>query len=333
MASIPEHRDAIANSPGDLLLAVDAGGTKTAAWLVDLNEPESRRVLGQGRAGAGNPLSVGFDEATRAVTAAIAAARNDAHYPGGRVARLILSIAGAANESVGKQFVDWVRSLGLAERVAVVADVLPVLAAGTPHCVGVAVIAGTGSVAFGRNADGKTQLCGGWGFLVGDDGSGYYVGRSALSHTLHNLERDYGSDLLTTAVTGALGASSIMEVTKTVYTSPDPRAMIASLAPIVVKMADARVAEAEEILDRAGHALADLVGRTADLLDLADEPFTLAAAGGLLVGSKRLRNELQSWLQKLHVQCQITVVDAPLEGCVRLAAPEFAGSLVKWHDT
>ncbi|HJQ82144.1 MAG TPA: BadF/BadG/BcrA/BcrD ATPase family protein [Lacipirellulaceae bacterium] len=330
MASIPEHRDAIANSPDDLLLAVDAGGTKTAAWLVDLNGPESHRVLGRGRAGAGNPLSVGFDEATRAVTAAIVAARNEANYPGKCVGRLILSIAGAANESVGKQFVDWVRSLGLAERVAVVSDVLPVLAAGTPHCVGVAVIAGTGSVAFGRNAGGKTQLCGGWGYLLGDEGSGYFVGQSALRHALNNLERQSVADPLTAAVTGALGASSIMDVTKAVYTSADPRATIASLAPIVVEVADEYGAEAEAILDGAGDLLAGLVARTADLLDLTDKPFALAVAGGLLGGSKRVREKLQSWLESAAMQCDMTIINEPLEGCVRLAAPEFAGTLVKW---
>jgi N-acetylglucosamine kinase-like BadF-type ATPase len=331
MASIPEHRDSIANSPGDLLLAVDAGGTKTAAWLVDLDQPESRRVLGRGRAGAGNPLSVGFDEATRALTAAIAAARNDANYPGGRVARLILSMAGAANESVGKQFVDWVRSLGLAEQVAVVSDVLPVLAAGTPHCVGIAVIAGTGSVAFGRNAEGETQLCGGWGYLLGDEGSGYYVGHLAIWRALNKLELNSIPDPLTAAILGALGANSIMDVTKAVYTSADPRAIVASIAPIVVELAEAHVAEAESILYAAGDLLGRLVLRTANLLDLTDQPFALGAAGGLIVGSKHVREQLQTWSRKFHLQCEMTVVNEPLEGCVRLAAPEFAGTLVTWH--
>jgi N-acetylglucosamine kinase-like BadF-type ATPase len=333
MASPPEHRDPIANPLGDWLLAVDAGGTKTSAWFVDLRRPDSRQVLGRGRAGAGNPLSVGFDEATRAVTAAIAAARGDAMYPGDRIGSLILSIAGAANETVANQFVDWVRSLGLAERVAIVSDVLPVLAAGTPHCVGIALIAGTGSVAFGRNAEGKTQLCGGWGYLLGDEGSGYYVGQSALWHTLNNLERNSVSDPLTAAMTGALDAESIMDVTKAIYTSSDPRATIASLASIVVDVAERQVPEAEAILDAAGDLLAGLVGRTADLLDVNDQPFALAVAGGLLVGSKRVREQLQSWLQRFSMQVEMTVVDEPLSGCVRLAAPQFDGKLVKWHDT
>jgi hypothetical protein len=91
--------------------------------------------------------------------------------------------------------------------------------------------------------------------------------------------------------------------------------------------------EAEAILDGAGDLLAGLVGRTADLLDLTDQPFALAVAGGLLVGSNRVREQLQSWFQRLSMQCEITAVDEPLSGCVRLAAPEYDGRLVKWHDT
>jgi N-acetylglucosamine kinase-like BadF-type ATPase len=333
MASIPEHRDSIADSTGDLLLAVDAGGTKSAAWLVDLNQPEACQVLGRGRAGAGNPLSAGFDEAARAVTAAIAEARNEASYSRKRVGRLILSIAGAANETVAKQFVDWARSLGLAERVAVVSDVLPVLAAGTSDCIGVAVIAGTGSVAFGRNAEGKTRLCGGWGYLLGDEGSGYWVGQFALWHALSRLERYSVLDPLTVDVINALGAETVMDVTRAVYTSPDPRAAIAAIAPIVVNAAEAHDREAESILGGAGERLASLVARTADLLDLTDQPFGLALAGGLLVGSKQVREQIQSWLERFSMQCDMTVVAEPLEGCVRLAAPEFDGSLVKWHNT
>jgi hypothetical protein len=69
------------------------------------------------------------------------------------------------------------------------------------------------------------------------------------------------------------------------------------------------------------------------LLDLTDQPFALAVAGGLLVGSNRVREQLQSWFQQFSMQCDMTVVDEPLTGCARLAAPEFDGTLVKWHDT
>jgi N-acetylglucosamine kinase-like BadF-type ATPase len=323
-----------AKSPADeLLLAVDAGGTKTAAWLVDLKRPGTSRILGRGRAAAGNPLSVGLEDATRALTEAIATARGDAKRPRDQIGRLILSIAGAANEAIGKQFVDWVRPLGMAEQVAVVSDVLPVLAAGTPQCIGVALIAGTGSVAFGRNARGRTQLCGGWGYLLGDEGSGYFVGQQALAHALKNLEGNSASNPLAVAVLNALGAESIMDVTKAVYTSSDPRATIASLAPIVVDAADDDQPEAETIIDAAGMHLAELVARTAGSIGLTGSRFPLAVGGGLLGSSTLMQESVARWLQKHALECEISVVEEPLAGCVRLSAPEFAGTLVKWHDT
>src|SRR3954447_26389415 len=81
----------------ELFLAVDTGGTKTAACLVDLLAPQENCVLGRGRGSAGNPFSVGFAEATRAIGSAIDQARSAADQEVGRVSRLMLSIAGAAN--------------------------------------------------------------------------------------------------------------------------------------------------------------------------------------------------------------------------------------------
>src|SRR4051795_11002162 len=136
----------------ELFVAVDTGGTKTAACLVDLNAPQDSCVLGRGRGSAGNPFSVGFEEATRAIGAAIEQACSAADQDCERVSRLMLSIAGAANPQISQQFVRWAHETYQADQVAIISDVLPILAAGTQNCCGIALIAGTGSIAFGRNA-------------------------------------------------------------------------------------------------------------------------------------------------------------------------------------
>jgi N-acetylglucosamine kinase-like BadF-type ATPase len=319
----------------ELLLAVDTGGTKTLACLVDLNAPEDRQILGRGRSSAGNPFSVGVAEATRAIGRAMAQARSAAPEASGRIARLILSIAGAANHQMSEQFVRWAGDTKQADRVAIVSDVLPILAAGTPNCCGIALIAGTGSIAFGRTADGRTKRCGGWGYLLGDEGSGYSVGRSALWHTLRDLESEtlWHPDSLTGAVVSALGAKSVMELTKAVYTSSDPRAFIASLSRVVVAQGERGETKAEAILDSAATELAELVARTAELLDGSMVPIPLAVGGGFLVSSKRLREQLVEWLHRFKVECEMVLVDDPLQGCIRLADPKFAGTLVNWHTT
>jgi len=317
----------------ELFLAVDTGGTKTAACLVDLNAPQDNCVLGRGLGSAGNPFSVGFAEATRAISSAIEQACAAAHQDCKRVPRLMLSIAGAANPQISQQFVSWAHKSYHSDQVAIVSDVLPILAAGTPNCSGIALIAGTGSIAFGRTADGRTKRCGGWGYLLGDEGSGYSVGRSALSHALREMECEtvWHPNSLTEAIVSKLQVKTVFELTKRVYTNDDPRSFIASLTPLVVAAAEHGDKKAEAILDWAATELAELVARTADLLDGSDGPIPLALGGGFLIRSQRLQEQLLEWLRKFKVKYEAKLVTDPLEGCIRLADPQFAGTLVNWH--
>ncbi len=318
----------------ELFLAVDTGGSKTAACVADLNAPQETCILGHGRSTAGNPFSVGFAEATRAIASAIEQACTAAEQDCERVSRLILSIAGAANPQISQQFVHWAHDTYQVDQVAIVSDVLPILAAGTPNCCGIALIAGTGSIAFGRAADGRTKRCGGWGYLLGDEGSGYSVGRSALSHALRELECEtlWHPKSLTEAVVSKLHVKTVTELTKTVYTNADSRSFIASLAPLVVTAAEHGDKKAEAILDWAATELAELGARTADLMDGSDEPISLALGGGFLVRSHRLQEQLGEWLHKFKVEHVAKLVTDPLEGCIRLADSQFAGTLVTWHD-
>ncbi len=316
----------------ELLVAVDTGGTKTAACVVDANAPQD--ILGRGHDTAGNPFSVGFAEATRAIGSSIDDARNAAQCGSGHISRLVLSIAGAANPQISQQFVHWAHDTFHVDQVAIVSDVLPILAGGTPDCCGIALIAGTGSIAFGRAADGRTKRCGGWGYLLGDEGSGYSVGRSALSHALRDLECEavWHPNSLTEAVVSEFQVKSVTELTKAIYTSSDPRSFIASLAPLVVTAAEHGDKKAEAILDWAATELAELVARTADLMDGSEGPISLALGGGFLVQSRRIQQQLIEWLHKFKVKHEARLVTDPLEGCVRLADPQFAGTLVTWHQ-
>jgi N-acetylglucosamine kinase-like BadF-type ATPase len=314
----------------DLLLVVDAGGTKTAAWLVDQSKSDNGRVLGRGRASAGNPLSIGFTESTRAIVEAVAGALAEAKHDG-RPALAMLSIAGAANPRLRDHFLDWAQSEKLAKRIAVVPDVLPVLAAGMQDCCGVALIAGTGSVALARSAGGHSTIFGGWGYLLGDEGSGYSIGRAALRSALYCMESGSVRSPLVQAVLEKTTVNSVMELTKAVYEQPFPRTAIAAIAPLVVQAAHNGEADANVILDEAARELANLVSRAVRCLKLQDGSVKLAASGGLLVSSQRLQQSLESEFKRGGFSLEMQVIEEPLEGCIRLAAPKFAESLIKWQ--
>jgi N-acetylglucosamine kinase-like BadF-type ATPase len=316
----------------DFLLAVDAGGTKTTAWLVDVSSAAANQVLGCGRSTGGNPLSVGFDDATRAIVDAVAQAHSTANRPVAQVGRIIMSIAGSADQDVREKLVAWAHATKLAHQVAIVSDFLPVLAAGTPDCRGVALISGTGSSAFARNADGRMARCGGWGYLLGDEGSGFAIGRAALKHTLDALELQLSPDALAQTVLNLLDANSVSDLTRVVYSSDDLRARIAAVAPLVVAAAEHSDSVAGAILDAAACDLANLAIRAARVVNLAEDHVTIAVSGSVLVNAMPLRDRLDEKLRELGLDCTIAVVDEPLQGCVRLAAPEFVGKLVVWQD-
>jgi N-acetylglucosamine kinase-like BadF-type ATPase len=316
----------------NLLLALDAGGTKTTAWLVESYGADRTRVIGRGKSSGGNPLSVGFADATRAISDAVEQAVTEAGLTGAPIARAILSIAGAADADMRTKIVQWAYESNLSEQVAIVSDFLPVLAAGTRDCVGVAVVSGTGSSAFARAADGRTARCGGWGYLLGDEGSGFAIGRAALQRALRGLESGASPDSLSRKVLATVLANSVSEVTNNVYKCADSRAKIAALAAIVISAADQGDADAKVVLESAARDLAEIVGRAARLvgLDQRQYPIDVAASGGVLVSSKTVRDGLCAELRNCGLICKLRVVDEPLEGCVRLATSEHEKPLVEW---
>ncbi len=319
------------SSAGDLLVVVDAGGTKTAAWLVDPSQTDENQVLGRGRASAGNPLSVGFSESTCAIADAVTRAFEGAGIEVGCASQAVLSIAGAANERLREQFIDWARAGRFADRVAIVSDVLPVLAAGTPDCQGIALISGTGTVAYAGRGDGKTFLHGGWGYLLGDEGSGYAIGREALRHALLALEMNAHRTNLTETVLKELGVRSTLEVTRTIYGNPHPRVAIAAIASAVIALADSDDADAQAIMDGAAAELAKLVVRATQSIELVESPLALAAAGGVLLSSRRLQMQLEVELRRCGQEFALKLVEEPLLGCIRLTDGKYAGKLVNWH--
>lgn len=315
---------------GRLLVVVDAGGTKTAAWLVDPDKPKEKQVIGRGRAAAGNPLSVGFSDSTCAIADAVTRAFQSAGVELGCASRALLSVAGAANEQLREQFIDWARAGRFADRIAIVSDVLPVLAAGTPECCGIALISGTGSVAYGRGANGKVCLRGGWGYLLGDEGSGYAIGRSALQLALLALEMEAPRTPLVDAVLQHLGVNRTLGLTRAIYGSGHPRVTIAAIAPHVIALAEGGDDEAQAIIDGAAEELIKVVDRTVQSIEPVEPPIYLAVAGGVILSSKRLQQQLSIALRRSGLNCTMQIVSEPLEGCVRLAASNCAGSLVRW---
>jgi N-acetylglucosamine kinase-like BadF-type ATPase len=164
-------------------------------------------------------------------------------------------------------------------------DALIALWGGLAGRDGVAVLAGTGSIALARSADGREGRAGGWGYLLGDEGSGYWLGREAVTAYLRKLEGRASASVLSDLVSQALGrqAHSVPHVIGWLNADQSQVARLANLAPLVSQAAQAGDLLARDILSRAGEALADLATSAVRQVwgDAVPRALTVACCGGV----------------------------------------------------
>src|SRR5881227_1543182 len=158
-------------------LGVDGGASKTAALVID----ESGKSLGSGVAGPSNHLRVGIETAARNIERAVNKALVAADVASREIAWAYCGIAGADHPAHRQEVVDSLEIFFPRGNFTVDNDARIALTGAIGFGSGVVVIAGTGSVAFGRNGTGKEARAGGWGPTIGDEGSGYAIARQGLA--------------------------------------------------------------------------------------------------------------------------------------------------------
>ncbi len=159
-----------------VVLGIDAGGSKTRALVAS---PDGQ-VIGSGEAGPANYQSTGQAAAFQALAQAVGQALETARIDIQQVASLCLGAAGIDRPEDFAVFQGWAVQAFPRARLHLANDAQIVLAAGTPEGWGLVIISGTGSIAYGRTAQGAIARAGGWGYLLGDEGSGYSIGLQAL---------------------------------------------------------------------------------------------------------------------------------------------------------
>lgn len=322
-------------APG-LVLGVDGGGSKTVAWLAEvdsttspggpggtLERRHSPRILGRGAAGASNFQTVGRRAALENVGQAVEAAFRDAGRPAGPVACAVLALAGCDRAENLRALEQWASARHLAASLQIVHDAASVLAAGTPEGWGVALIAGTGSFAFAQRPDGFSTRAGGWGYLLGDEGGGYWLAMEGLRAAARAAEARGPETTLLHAFLKHFELNEPLELISAVHRSADDRAALAGLAELVLAEAD-HDAVARAIVDRAGDELAGLVASVVRRAGLTC-PFPLAMAGGVLVHGRALRDRVAERLESEGLEPHPTsLVPEPVAGAVWLAAHQLA---------
>jgi N-acetylglucosamine kinase-like BadF-type ATPase len=292
--------------PG-FFLGVDGGQSSTTAAIGD----ETGRIVGVGRGGPSNHVST--PEGRAKFVGAIQSAVQAACGPGGLDAgsiRFTSACLGLSGGPADKEPI--VREILASERTLVTDDAQIALAGATAGEPGVVVIAGTGSIAFGRNSVGGTARAGGWGYLFGDEGGAFWIACQAVRAALR-WEEGWGVPTsLRARLLDSTGTRNINDLLHRCYTAAFPRPRVASLSIVVNQAAEVGDPVALEILHEAARELALLAVAVRGQLFEAGEATPVAYSGGVF-GSRILLGSFRAWM-------------APEVG-VRVTAPVYGPSI------
>lgn len=302
------------------VVGIDGGGTKTRGIVADERGDRIAEATGPGstvKPGlAGNSAEV------------IAAVVRDALEEGGitdsRPRVVCVGVAGVGRESERAALFEALQSQNLADEIVVQTDFSIALDDAFGDGPGVLLIAGTGSSAFARGPTGATARCGGWGAMIGDEGSGAWIGRKALSVVSAASDGREPETALTGAV---LTAAEVSEASELIRWAADATpAKLATLAPVVLSVADAGDLRANSIISMAVEELALHVRALARQL-FTDERASVPVAftGGLLSRGSSYRKRLEHRLKSAVPGAQVHAADIdPARGAIRGALRHLA---------
>ncbi|MCZ2342896.1 MAG: hypothetical protein LC104_14070 [Bacteroidales bacterium] len=317
----------------DLVLGVDGGGTHTVAVLA---QRTSGRVLGRGAAGASNIQSAGEQSALRALEESIEQAFDQAGQPREPVAAACLGLAGVDRNEGLDVIQNWAARYELAGLVPVANDATLLLAAGTPEGWGVAVVAGTGSIAFTRTPTGQVDRCGGWGYLLGDEGSGYQIALAGLRAVCRAYDQCSPPTQLLTRILRHMGLpdGDGPSLIPAVYRGKWDRTVLASLAPIVLEAAQDGDAIACAIVTEQAVALAKTTAVAAQKCGFPPGAVPLALTGGVILGSALFRRLYLHALVEAGFHAEpIQCVSEPCVGAVKVACQAASSRGVSWKSS
>jgi N-acetylglucosamine kinase-like BadF-type ATPase len=259
-------------------LGIDGGGTKTRAVLID----ESRREIARAVSGPSNYHSVGQVTAEASLRRAIRQAFASAGITSADVTAIGLGLAGIARPYDYQVLHDILAGIASFPYIAITHDAEAALVGGVGRRYGAVLIAGTGAIAYGVNARGQSRRADGWGYLLGDDGSAYWIGREGLRAVTRACDGRGRPTALQDLLFADLQLSDCSGLVSRVYAKDFGVPHVAAVASLVEQAAHKGDTVASEILQQAGRRLGCTLCTLVRELEMTHEIFEAVLTGGVL---------------------------------------------------
>ena len=294
-----------------VFLGIDGGGSKTSCLIGD-----EKSVLGSGMAAGSNVVRLGENSARQALHEAIRHACASANVIPAQIQRACAGLAGAARPEV-QDAVRRIIAEVISGNIEITSDMEITLEAAFGEGPGVIVIAGTGSIAYGRNVQGQTARAGGWGFAISDEGSGYWIGKTAVATAVKEGEQIQDTRLLK-AIAKSWGVTTHQQVVMAANGMPAPD--FAALFSVVQKAAEKQNKQAREVLTQAGKELVVLAEDVLSRVFTEADSVPVAMSGGVFAHSSQVREVFYNRLSKEYPNVQlIEDVVEPVHGALQRA--------------
>jgi glucosamine kinase len=299
---------------GRYVMGIDGGATKTLAAVLDLDEQAVHLAEG----GPSNEDAVGPRSAVNALLETAEQALERAAVEQQQLATAVLAVAGTDTGAIARQ----VRAARTEEWI-VVNDVVAAWAAATGAHAGIGAISGTGSNVFGVGPQGRPWRVGGWGHLLGDEGSGYWLGAESIRAALRDRDGSGPQTALSAAAVRFFGVSSVEALAPLVYSKPLSKGEIAAFAIETGKLAERGDAVACDLYRRGARELAAQILAVVRRTGLGEgaSAFPVGLIGSAFRAGAVFIDPLVSAVHEAAPGARISVVDmAPVGGSLLLAA-------------
>lgn len=279
-----------------LVAGVDGGGTATRAAILD----DQYRVIGEGRSGPSNPLRVGVANAASAVRDAIDQACGDASIHRDDILAAVVGLAGVRRQDIRdrmrEEFSDCLKEI---KPIELYTDGEIALYGATGGGAGLVVIAGTGSICCGRNAQGKQVCAGGWGPIAGDEGGGSWIAREALQAVARATDGRGPKTAIASAALGYFKISTPDDLSTAVYAPTMTNDRLAGFGKQIMRVAEAGDEVAQDILRRAGQQLGIAATAVIRRLYMENEEFRVAYVGGVFGAGDLVLSPMQLEIRRV----------------------------------
>jgi glucosamine kinase len=295
------------------VLGIDGGGTKTECVLMDA----AGKILARSFSGPSNPYRVGVESATREIEKAAELCLKEARVAQAEVAAIAAGLAGTGKPEMKEGMRASLAATFPGAAVNIFTDLEISLAAAGEGPV-IVLVAGTGSAAIGRNAQGEIWRTGGHGPQLGDDGSAFDIGSRAVAKAMKEREQQGTDSMLGRKILEQCGCASWQELQQRAAAEPD--SVFPSIFPIVAAAADAGDAGAREILLQAAGELSSLLNAVAEHSGQGREKIRIVKTGGTVGRSAFFDAQLDAALKRVLPQAQIGGLQmSPAEAAARAA--------------